>query len=69
MALINVSTPGDILGAITAVANMVGELAKASAAMANDQTPEGRQALANLNAWGNGPAAILNKLNDLLKIT
>ncbi len=32
MALINVSTPGDICGAIIAVANMVGELAKASAA-------------------------------------
>ncbi len=69
MALINVSTPGDICGAIIAVANMVGELAKASAAIASDQSPEGRQALANLNAWGNGPAALLNKLNELLKIT
>lgn len=68
MALINISTPGDVCGAIIAVANMVAEIAKASAAMANDQSPEGRKALANLNAWGTGPAEIINKLNILLKI-
>lgn len=68
MSLITISAPGDLLGTITAVANMVAEIAKASAAMANDQTTEGRQALANLNAWGTGPADIIKKLNTLLKI-
>jgi len=50
MSLVTIAAPGDVVGAISSVANAVASACHAVEALASDQSPEGRQAVANINA-------------------
>ncbi len=50
MSLITIAAPGDVMGAISSVANALASACDAVKALAADQSPEGRQAVRNINA-------------------
>lgn len=66
MGLINISAPGDIVGMLTAAFNASAEAAKAIAALAQDQSPEGRAAVAALNEFFVLPVAAIKWANQKL---
>ncbi len=48
--LITITAPGDVMGAISSVANAFAAACQAVQALAADQSEEGRQAVRNINA-------------------
>ncbi len=49
-SLITIAAPGDVMGAISSVAGALTAACQAVQALAADQSPEGRQAVRNINA-------------------
>jgi hypothetical protein len=68
VALISVTAPGDVIGLLTAAFNAQAETAKAIAALAQDQSPEGRAAAAALNEFFALPIAAIKFANGKLGI-
>jgi hypothetical protein len=67
-AIISISAPGDVFGAITAVANAVSSVAQAVVAVAQDQSPEGLEAKRALNVVMAPLVAIAGLLDKALGI-
>lgn len=67
MSLITLSVPGDVMAAIASVANAFATANQAIAALAADQSKEGREAVAAINTVFRPLIALLNKLEGHIK--
>ena len=62
MTLLGLAVPGDLFGTITAIANAVSTGNQAIISLAQDQSPEGRRAVAAINTLFQPLINLLNKL-------